>query len=444
MRELIAIAVKDMRLLLRDKAGAFFSIIFPLIVAIFFGAIFSSGGSAETRAMRIAVVDADGTPQSAAFVSELGKAEEFVLERVPREQGGATLWELPTREEATAMVRKGKVAAYVVLPPGFGEARERVFWGPPAKLEVGIDPSRKAEAAMLNGLLARRLFARMQEMFTDRKAMRERLVELRRNLQDETNPGSAQDHALRESALAIFDRLDDFLDRLPQQQEGGGATSREWQPLVIESHDVYQKWEGPRSSFQISFPQGMLWGMMAAAATFGIALVEERTKGTLVRLRMAPINRAQILGGKAAACFASAILVCGLLLAVGVAFFGVRPSSYALVALAVGCSAVAFVGMMMALSALAKTVRAAGGIGWAVLMIFTMLGGGSVPLFFMPPWLLKASYFSPMRYSIMALEGGIWRGLTLGEVAVPCAVLVGVGVVCFAFGLRAFRWMQED
>ena len=184
--------------------------------------------------------------------------------------------------------------------------------------------------------------------------------------------------------------------------------------------------------------------MMAAAATFGIALVEERTKGTLVRLRMAPINRAQILGGKAAACFASAILVCGLLLAVGVAFFGVRPSSYALVALAVGCSAVAFVGMMMALSALAKTVRAAGGIGWAVLMIFTMLGGGSVPLFFMPPWLQKASLFSPMRYSIMALEGGIWRGLTLGEVAVPCAVLVGVGVVCFAFGLRAFRWMQED
>jgi ABC-2 type transport system permease protein len=444
MREVIALAVKDMRQLLEDKAGAFFALIFPLIVAIFFGAIFSTGSSDQTRAMRIALVDEDRTEQSAAFVADLDKAEEFVLERVPREEGGATRWELPTREEATAMVRRGKVAAYVVLPPGFGQARERVFWGPSATVEVGIDPSRKAEAAMLDGLLTRRLFARMQEMFSDRKALREHMAELRRNLQDEPGVGNEQDRALRQAALVLFARLDDFLGQLPKEEKGGQGATSEWQPLVIKSHDVYQKWEGPRNNFQVSFPQGMLWGMMATAAAFGMALVEERTRGTLVRLRMAPISRAQILGGKASACFASAVLVCGILLAVGVAFFGVRPTSYGLVALAVGCSAVAFVGMMMVLSALAKTQRAAGGIGWAVMMILTMLGGGSVPLFFMPPWLQKASYFSPMRWSVVALEGGIWRGLTLGEVALPCAILVGVGLVCFAFGVRAFRWMQES
>lgn len=444
MRAVIVLAAKDLRLLLHDKAGAFFALIFPLVVAIFFGAIFSNAGSDETRAMRIALVDEDGTKQSAAFVSELDKAGEFVLQRVPREEGGATRWELPAREEAVGLVRRGKVAAYVVLPAGFGQARERIFWGPPAKVEVGIDPSRKAEAAMLNGLLTRRLFARMQELFTDRKAMREHLADLRRTLQDEPGVGNEKDRALREAVLALFDHLNDFLDRLPQKEEGGQATAGEWQPLAIEQHDVFQKWEGPRNNFQISFPQGMLWGMLAVSAAFGVGLVEERTKGTLVRLRMAPISRTQILGGKAAACFASALLVCGMLLTVGVAFFGVRPTSYALVALAVGCSAVAFVGMMMLLSALAKTVRAAGGIGWSVLVMLAMLGGGSVPLFFMPSWLQKASCFSPMRWSVLALEGGVWRGFTLGEMAVPCAVLVGVGLVCFAFGVRAFRWLQES
>jgi ABC-2 type transport system permease protein len=444
MREIITMAAKDMRLLLRDKAGAFFALVFPLIVAVFFGAIFSSGGSGETRAMGIALVDEDGTPQSGAFVAELDKAEEFNLARVPRTEGGQTRWELPTREEAAAMVRKGKVAAYVVLPKGFGEARERLFYGPPADVEIGIDPSRKAEAAMLKGLLTKHLFARMQEMFSDRKAMRARMDEMRQTLQREADEGTAQDRALRQAVLGLYGYLDDFLDKLPAETSGGQAQSSEWQPLKIESEDVYRQWDGPKNPFQISFPQGMLWGMLAASAAFGIGLVEERTKGTLVRLRVAPVSRAQILGGKAAACLASAVLVCGLLLALGVGFFGVRPTSYAMVALAVGCSAVAFVGIMMALSALAKTERAAGGIGWAVLMMLTMIGGGSVPLFFMPSWLQKASLFSPMRWSVLALEGGIWRGFTLGEMLLPCAILIGVGVVCFAFGVRAFRWLQES
>jgi len=51
--------------------------------------------------------------------------------------------------------------------------------------------------------------------------------------------------------------------------------------------------------------------------------VTERTHGTLVRLRMAPLTRTRILGGKALACLLS-ILVVELML-LGVAFgFGVR------------------------------------------------------------------------------------------------------------------------
>jgi len=40
MRETIAIALKDLRLLLRDKAGFFFVFFFPLLIAIFFGTVF--------------------------------------------------------------------------------------------------------------------------------------------------------------------------------------------------------------------------------------------------------------------------------------------------------------------------------------------------------------------------------------------------------------------
>ena len=60
MREIVAMAVKDLRLLFRDRAGFFFTLFFPLIVAVMFGTIFGGGGGSRS-AMSILVVDEDKT-----------------------------------------------------------------------------------------------------------------------------------------------------------------------------------------------------------------------------------------------------------------------------------------------------------------------------------------------------------------------------------------------
>ena len=60
----------------------------------------------------------------------------------------------------------------------------------------------------------------------------------------------------------------------------------------------------------------------------------------------------------------------------------------------------------------------------------------------MPPWMQTLSNVSPVKWAILALEGAIWRGFSLGEMALPCGILLGVGVVFFAGGVRAFRWME--
>jgi len=44
----------------------------------------------------------------------------------------------------------------------------------------------------------------------------------------------------------------------------------------------------------------------------------------------------------------------------------------------------------------------------------------------------------------LALEGAIWRGFSFTEMLTPCIVLIGVGLACFALGLRFFRWSVED
>ena len=49
MRSLLTLAGKDLRLLVRDRAGLFWVLFFPLIMAIFFGSIF---GPAEVGPRR--------------------------------------------------------------------------------------------------------------------------------------------------------------------------------------------------------------------------------------------------------------------------------------------------------------------------------------------------------------------------------------------------------
>jgi ABC-2 type transport system permease protein len=131
------------------------------------------------------------------------------------------------------------------------------------------------------------------------------------------------------------------------------------------------------------------------------------------------------------------------LVIIGVTVFGMRPNSFLKLATAILCSCVCFVGMMMFITVLGKTEQSAGGFGWAIMVTLAMIGGGSLPLFMMPPWLQKVSNISPVKWASLSLEGSIWRDFSWSEMLMPCAILVATGVVFFCIGARAFRWIQE-
>jgi ABC-2 type transport system permease protein len=417
MRPAVALALKDLRLLLRNRGDLFFALGWPLLLAVFFGVIFS-GPSQGRSPLAIAVVDLDGTDGSRDFGEGLA------------EGAGLSVLRTSTREEAATLVRQGKRVAYVVLPPGLGAAAARPFQGPGPKVEIGVDPSRTAEAAMLEGLLAQQAAARLQKVLGDPEASR-KMVRDSLNALRLAPPGSAG----RSDTERFLSELDRFLEKSPPR-EGAGPS---FVPLTVESKPVVVERRGPRHSFEFTFPQGILWGIMACAANFGIGLVAERTAGTLLRLEAAPLSRRQLLLGKALGCFAAILIVEVLLLAVGVAFFRVRPASPGLLALALLSAAAAFVGIMMLLSALGRTEQAASGASWAALLVMAMLGGGMVPLFVMPPWMLVASNVSPAKWAILGFEGALWRGFSPAEMALPCAILWGVGATCFGVGARSFR-----
>ena len=104
-----------------------------------------------------------------------------------------------------------------------------------------------------------------------------------------------------------------------------------------------------------------------------------------------------------------------------------------LVSLAASC--LCFVGITMMVSAMGRTEEAVGGASWGILLVMSMIGGGMLPLMFMPSWLKTLSNFSPVKWGILSIEGGIWRGLTYSEIVLPVGVLLGIGTLCFVIGV---------
>ena len=425
MRVILAIIRKDMTLLLRDRMGAIFTFIFPLVMAIFFGTMFGGGSSGSSRALKIAVVDEDSSAVSRAFVDTLAASVEFDVER-------------SGREEAREAVRLGNRVAYLVIPHGFGASQQRMFYGPSPELEIGLDPSRKAEGGMIRGLLTQYLTRPMQELFSDRGRMqgwtRQNLAAL----------DSAQgiDPAQRQSIQRFMGDLDRFTSSMPAVGSGDSVGGAGRQPARFQTADIARVRRGPRNAFDVSFPQGVIWAILSTAFGFALSLVLERTRGTLMRLRVAPIHRRTILLGKAGGCFLTILIVSTVLLTIATTVFRVRPSSWPLLAAAVLASAIGFVGIMMLISVMGGSQRGVSGLGWAAMMAMSMTGGGMIPLFAMPSWMQSASQVSPVRWSIIAIEGAIWRDFTAQQMLLPCAVLVGIGVVGFFVGVKVFRWTE--
>jgi ABC-2 type transport system permease protein len=216
-------------------------------------------------------------------------------------------------------------------------------------------------------------------------------------------------------------------------------------PLVLETHEIQgapatlDSQARPPSPYAVTFPQGIVWAVLACAATFALSLVDERKRGTLMRLAVAPISRLHVLAGKGLACLLAIVSMELVLILVALTVFGVRPTSWGLLAAALASTALGFVGVMVLLAVLGRHTSSAAGLSWAILMVVAMLGGGMLPLFLMPPWLQTLAKASPVAWSISAIEGGMWRGYGAAEMLPPCLALVALGLGCLAVGARSLR-----
>lgn len=428
MRAIIALAAKDLRLLGRDRAAVFFTVAFPVLFAAVFGMIYSGMGGPRS-AVRIVVVDVSPGPASEAIITRLRSHAVFEISSAQ------------SREEARELVRRGRRAAYVVIPEDVARLGPLMVTGGSATIELGIDPSRTHERAMIEGLVSQAAFEQVSASFQEADSIRAMAAESRRALARSSAVDLPRRAALG-SVLGELDRLADALDAAdPGEVGSAGRTTAP--PIRVATEEVTgrQAPDWHASAFSITFAQGVVWALIGCAASFSMSLVIERSGGTLLRLRAAPLPALHVLAGKAMACIAATLVATAILIGMGIVAFGLRIGNPPMLAAAILASSIAFVGIMMVLAVLGRTPRAAGPLGYAILLSMAILGGGMMPHFMMPAWMQSIGRVSPVKWTVVAVENAVFRGATWGEQALPLGVLLAIGAAGIGIGAWCFaRW----
>lgn len=166
-----------------------------------------------------------------------------------------------------------------------------------------------------------------------------------------------------------------------------------------------------------------------------IAMLRERTTGTLERLLTTPLHKADLLLGYGLAFALVALAQAGVAVAVAYWVFGLSTAGDpGFVILIAGLNAVLGVGLGLLASAFARTEFQAVQF-MPVLVIPQLIGCGLfVPRDAMAGWLTAASDYFPLTYAIEALQEvgahaepttTMWRDLVIVSVVVVLALVLG-------------------
>jgi ABC-2 type transport system permease protein len=371
-----ALVRKDIALFLRDRRALVISVLTPILVAAFFGSLFApvAGGNSIAR-MKVGVADLDQSALTKAVLESLSQDASLDVQVLPEDQ-------------ATELVRSGKLRAAIVFPTGFEPAATGALLGIGQMPDVKLlyDPSQSMLRPMVAGLLSQHVMQRLS----------------RPNFIGNSKPI----------------------------------------PFNVDSIAVTA---GPRyNSYSHSFAGMSIQFILLMGIDAGIALLMMRQEGMWRRLRAAPLSRAVLLGSRVTGTTLIAMGILAVVYLVARLVFNVRIEGsvlgFALVAAAFALLA-ATTGLMIA--SIGGTVGATRAVATLLVLILVMLGGAWVPSFLFPEWLQHVTEFVPTRWAVDGLDNTTWRGLPLEYGLKPAAILVGWSALFAMIAVWRFSWEDD-
>jgi len=373
LASLRAVAAKELLHVLRDPATRFVFMIPVLQLALFGYAI-----RVDVTDIPTAVVDQDGTHESAELLDLYANARTFEVRR-----------RLTSLEELQADLVAGRVKVGVLVPPGFGR---RVRRGERAEALVLVDGSYSSEASAATNVsralglyVARRFRARTWD------------------LQD--------------------------LPRLPPDAPLAQVDLR---TRLLFNPNLRS------ANFFVPGLVGIILQLVTILLT-SFSIVRERESGTYEQMMVTPVGPWSLLLGKLAPYALIGAIETALVLLLMVFLFGVPiAGSLPLLAVLAGLFLLTSLSLGLIVSTVARNQAEAMQMAFVILLPSILLSGFVFPLESIPDPIYPLTYLIPVRYFIEILRGVILRGAPFGALwtqatalALYTALLLGISALRF-------------
>jgi ABC-2 type transport system permease protein len=410
----IDIALKDLLRSFRSLFAIGMMVAAPLvltgIIYMAFSGVSSGEGTAQLPDIRVAVVNLD---REQANLPHLG---DMVLEFMQDERmpGWLIVSTMDNEATARAAIERQEIGVAVVIPSNFSASLAEP--GSSSSITVLHDPTLTVGPGIVKSLL---------QQFVDGVSGAAIALEVI-NSQDQA--------AVAQEYMTWFTAL---------QQDLNHGT----QPIFSVQAPTGLEQSGDITSN----PMGNIIGLIMAGQMIFFAfytgayttssLLQEKEDGTLARLFSTPTPRSTVLAGKFLAVFVTVILQGLVVAAVSGLAFGINWGNPVSAGMVLTGQVVASGGLGIFLISLLRSTKQSGPVLGGGLTVLGMLGGLFTAAVPMPAAFETVNLFTPHGWAMRGWRLAI-NGAGPAEVLLPLGVLLLIGAVLFALGVRNFSLKQ--
>ncbi len=402
--KILQIAIKDLLIAFRDRTGLLLMLVAPIVLTLGMALVSGrlTGGSGSGLAnIPVAIVNRD----DGTFGAELETAfsSEALADLLSPQTAADTA-------SGRALVDTNKVAAVVIIPPGFSAAvTGSQGMTADARIEVYANPERKVSAQVVTAVV---------ESFVQRMELGRVSGEVA--IQEMIAAGIITLDRAQATGLLVGERAVTANESTLRLAANAQSQAAAFDPMAYFA------------------PSMSIFFLMFTVSLGGKSLLDEKNTGTLSRLGSAPIGEAALLGGKMLGFYLTALAqMIILIVANGLLFHVTFGDPLAVLAL-VATLAAAATGWGILLAALARTPNQVTTWGSALMLTFGVLGGTFISVSAMPDWFRLLGKITPNAWGI---DGFVALGLGDGlpQIAGILVGLLGMAALLFAVSVWIIR-----
>lgn len=216
------------------------------------------------------------------------------------------------------------------------------------------------------------------------------------------------------------------------------------QPIIVIGESVVLQ--------KIGYKEYILPGVLCYPLLFSSmvastgAIVYEREKGTLKRIRVSPIHPLKMLLGKAAACLLQTAISILVIAVMALLLLNAKVNwNIPLLAPIMFLGSMNGIAIGLLISCVGRSPQEASGAATTIGIVLQWFTGMYFPLEYLPEYLQQVGKFIPMTYAAQAVRDVMIRNVSLSDLLQPLATLSISALIIFVIGIFLYRrWVQKE